>query len=84
MVQSQIVDPSMGRIVLRLPVELFEKVGAGDRQFALVPCGPAAHGVRKREGEDQGGKGEMGESAHGDSGSRGGEGIITCCEARME
>ena len=52
--QSQIVDPSVGRIVLRLPIELFEKVGADNRQLSLVPRGPAAHGGCKREGEDQG------------------------------
>jgi hypothetical protein len=40
--QTQVVDPSMGRVVLRIPVELFEKVGAHNGEFALIARGCAA------------------------------------------
>jgi len=56
----------MGRIVLRFPVELLEKVGANNRQFTRVPREPAAHGVREGKSEDQRSTGgEMVQSAHG-------------------
>lgn len=41
--QAQVVDPSMGRIVLRLPVELFEKIGADNRECTFITRRPAAH-----------------------------------------
>lgn len=57
----------MSRIAPRLPVELLEKVGANNRQVALVHRGRAAHGVRegKREGQER--EGEMALSVHGES-----------------
>jgi len=53
--QSQIIDPPMGRIVLRFPVELLEKIGAYDRQCAFVPRELAVHGAceGKREGQER-------------------------------
>ena len=65
--QGQIVDPPIGRIVLRLPVELLEKVGTNNRQLAFVLRGRAAHGTRERKSENQErGKGEIARSTHGD------------------
>ena len=55
----------MRRIVLRLPIELIEKVGADNRQFTSVPHGRTVRDAceRKSEGQD-GGKGEVGQGVH--------------------
>jgi hypothetical protein len=49
--QTQVVDPSMCRVVLRIPVELFEKVGAHNGEFALIARGCAARDMRERKSE---------------------------------
>ena len=55
----------MGRIVVRLPVELVEKVGTDDAQFACIPRGRAAHGTCERKSEGQRGrKRERAQGAH--------------------
>ena len=49
--QIQIINPSVGRIVPRLPVELLEKLGADDGQLTFVQRKRAAHGERERKNE---------------------------------
>jgi hypothetical protein len=80
--QSQIVDPPMRRIILRLPVELLEEVGTGNRQFTCITRGRATHDACERKSEGQGGaKREMAQSAHGDCSC---VEIITWCAVRGE
>ena len=57
----------MGRIVLRLPIELLEEVGTDNRQCTRVERELAVHGTCERKSEGQGrAKGEMVQSAHGE------------------
>ena len=82
LLQSQIVDPPMGWIVLRLPVKLLEEVGADNRQFTGIQREPAAHGACERKSEGEGRiKEEIAQSAHDECSCMG---IITWCAVRRE